>query len=178
MLMRVLRLPDSLRGELRRYMGTVFTGSHRSVAAAVVRAVGDCSRLWAVGDVVCLSIVDVFCIPKVCIVDGRTLRGVSLNTYDSIRSMFREVLSVRNPPGCISEEALEAVKRCVGCDGVLILVDGEEDLLGLPVLAYANFGDYLAYGVPGVGVDLVEVCESSRRRALELMSKFVEDFSI
>ncbi|MEM0361780.1 MAG: DUF359 domain-containing protein [Sulfolobales archaeon] len=174
--MRVLRLPESLREELRRPMGTVFRGDRRSVAVAVVRTVGDCSRLWAVGDVVCSSVVDLFCIPKVCVIDGRTLRNVSLGIPTSLQGVFRDVLRVRNPPGSISEEALEAIKYCIRRDAVLILVDGEEDLLGLPVLAYADFGDYLAYGVPGVGVDLVKVCESSRRKALELMSKFVEGF--
>ncbi len=173
--MRVLRLPEAMRDELRKCVGTVFRGGRRSVAAAVIRAVGDCRRLWAVGDVVCSSVVELFCIPKVCIVDGRTLRSVSLGIPASLKEVFREVLRVRNPAGCISEEALEAVKYCVNRDGVLVLVDGEEDLLGLPVLAYAAFGDFLAYGVPGVGVDLVEVSESSRRRALDLMSRFAED---
>ncbi|MEM1983524.1 MAG: GTP-dependent dephospho-CoA kinase family protein [Sulfolobales archaeon] len=173
--MRILKLPDALRGELRKVMGTLFSGDRRSVAASVVRAVGNCSRLWAVGDVVCLSVVDLFCIPKVCVVDGKTLRSVGLGVPESVRNVFREVLRVRNPPGCISEEALNAIKYCVGRDGVLILVDGEEDLLGLPVLAYADLGDYLVYGVPGIGVDLVEVSDVNRRKAVDLMSRFVEE---
>ncbi|MCS7109104.1 MAG: DUF359 domain-containing protein [Sulfolobales archaeon] len=173
--MRVFRLPEVLRGELRRVMGTLLSGDRWSVANSVLRAVGDCSKLWAVGDVVCRSVVEVSCIPKVCVVDGKTLRGVDLGVPEGVKDVFREVVRVRNPPGCISEEAINAIKYCVGRDGVLVLVDGEEDLLGLPVLLYANLGDFLLYGVPGVGVDLVEVSESSRRRALDLMSRFVED---
>jgi uncharacterized protein (UPF0218 family) len=174
---RVFRLPDDLRVELRRGVGLVIRGDYRSVALSVVEVVGDCSRLWAVGDVVCSSLVDVGCVPKVCVVDGRTLRGVPID-YERLKKMFSEVVRVRNPPGCVSEDALRVIKYCVSRSNVLVLVDGEEDLIGLLVLMFADLGDYLVYGLPGIGVDVVEVNEGSRGWASGIISKFKEDYII
>ena len=175
--MKVFRLPDDLRVELRRGIGLVIRGDYRSVALSVIKVVGNCSRLWAVGDIVCSSIVDVGCVPKVCVVDGRTLREVSID-YERLKKFFSEVVRVKNPPGCVSEDALRVIKYCVSRSNVLVLVDGEEDLIGLLVLMFADFGDYLVYGLPSIGVDVVKVSEGSRGWALEMTSSFKEDYII
>jgi len=174
--MKLYKLPQELRDELGRGMGLVIRGGdYLRVAYEVVRNVGDCGRLWAVGDVICLSLIRVGCVPKVCVVDGKTLRTVMLNVnLSSFTELFRYVFRVVNPPGTLSEESVAAVRSAVDVGSALIVVNGEEDLLGLLVLMYADLGDYLVYGLPGVGVDLVKVTEEVRCRALELFTKFTQ----
>ncbi len=170
-------MPEELREELRRGFGIIISGNHREVISRVMSIIGNaCNKLWAVGDVVCSTALDVGCIPKACFIDGRTLRTLRTGLPEGLaKGLFNNVIKIRNPAGTLSEEAIYAVKYCVGRDRVLVLVDGEEDLIGLAVLLYANLGEYLVYGLPNVGVDLIKVDEAVRSKAHDMISKFIPD---
>jgi uncharacterized protein (UPF0218 family) len=52
-----------------------------------------------------------------------------------------------------------------------ILVDGEEDLLGLAVLAFAPDGSVMFYGQPGEGMVAVRIDEQARSRYGEVINR-------
>jgi GTP-dependent dephospho-CoA kinase len=82
-----------------------------------------------------------------------------------------EPVRVRNPPGTITDEleesVLEALKRQAGD----ILVEGEDDLAALVVLAYAPRGSVVVYGMPSKGAVIVNVTEEDRENARELLGR-------
>ena len=80
-----------------------------------------------------------------------------------------------NPPGTVSwstlEALAEAVERARGGETVDVLVEGEEVLLVLPLVAMADHGWVVAYGQPGVGVVAVRVGWYSKAMAYSLLAR-------
>ena len=67
------------------------------------------------------------------------------------------VVRVRNPRGAISWEAWEAVADAFVRGGrVLVIVEGEEDLVAIPVILESPDEMLVAYGVPWAGLNVVE----------------------
>jgi len=63
---------------------------------------------------------------------------------------------IKNPPGTITFEALNAVKEAFETSRtVKIIVDGEEDLLALLAIQYAPENSIIVYGQPREGLVVV-----------------------
>jgi hypothetical protein len=54
----------------------------------------------------------------------------------------------------------------------LVVVEGEEDLLVIPLVLYLKEGTYVVYGQPNAGVVALEVNEFSRFRVKSLFESF------
>jgi uncharacterized protein (UPF0218 family) len=133
--MDALRLPESLRRELKEPAGPVYTDATALLADAGRPVV-------AVGDVVTahlLSAVDGGAArpPSVALVDGRTKRRVLPDRKRVDPDRFDRTVRVENSPGALSEALLSALlaalerARNAGAT-TLIVVDGEEDLAAVP----------------------------------------------
>lgn len=55
---------------------------------------------------------------------------------------------------------------------MLLLVDGEEDLLALPAIVHAPIGGVVYYGQPQQGLVEVMVTEEKKREVLALLKQF------
>ncbi|MEM1526733.1 MAG: GTP-dependent dephospho-CoA kinase family protein [Ignisphaera sp.] len=114
-------------------------------------------KVVAVGDVVCLTLLEYVGVPRLCIADGKTLRDIH-GDIDKLLKNFAVILKCRNPPGSISEECLQVISKALGEPiPKLILVDGEEDLLTLAVILVGEDVDFVIYGVPREGVGMIDV---------------------
>ena len=74
-------------------------------------------------------------------------------------------LKAENPPGSITSNALNTLKTCLklkqlGADHIRIEIEGEEDLLALPVIAFFPTGTVTFYGQPNEGMVIVSSTES------------------
>src|SRR5437667_10531369 len=58
-------------------------------------------------------------------------------------------------PGVITQEAWDMIKRAMKEQDVLILIDGEEDLLTLPCIVESPPGAVVLYGQPSQGLVVV-----------------------
>jgi uncharacterized protein (UPF0218 family) len=99
----------------------------------------------SVGDAVSKNLVENGISPNLLIIDNRVMRKnitpVSLNADVEKR--------VKNPPGTITFEALNAVREALKSDHrTKIIVDGEEDLLALCAILYAPENFFIVYGQP------------------------------
>ncbi|MGC8568571.1 MAG: GTP-dependent dephospho-CoA kinase family protein [Nitrososphaeria archaeon] len=104
--------------------------------------------------------------PRIEIVDLKEKRSERADTASAAERVCR----VSNPPGTISDEAIECIRDAVRSrERVRIKVDGEEDLLGLPAIMYAPLGSYVLYGQPDEGLVVVRVDERIKRKAEELL---------
>lgn len=67
------------------------------------------------------------------------------------------VLRARNPAGTITWEAVEALAAALSSGGGLVVVEGEEDLLALPLILLLPLGCSIVYGLPGVSAVVLPV---------------------
>jgi len=93
----------------------------------------------------------------ITVFDGVTRRGIEVQSPvgPAIMLGFR-VHITRNPRGSLAPEAAGLLCRLARSGGRhAVFVEGEEDMLALPLLECMPTGGLVAYGVPGRGVALV-----------------------
>lgn len=129
-------------------------------------------KIITVGDATTERILSFGITPDIAVIDGverRSLRDRSINYH------AKEVLC-KNPAGMISEEALLVLQKALEASSpVRIKVQGEEDLLALPLFAMAPKGSVVLYGQPLEGMVLVNVTEEKQNQAKDLMNKIFSD---
>lgn len=161
------RLPDALRPTFQKPFGPVLQTTQ---LRARLQPDDD---LVCVGDYVAKTALELGLRPKLIVVDFKTERkevGALLKAI--VGAYGKTVLRVASAPATISDELYVAVLQGLRLGGpVRIEVEGEEDLAGLVVLAEAQDGTVLWYGMPGEGVVLVRVDERARRTAKDLLAK-------
>jgi uncharacterized protein (UPF0218 family) len=85
---------------------------------------------------------------------------------------FDHITSVSNPPGGISGEAIELVRLELGRgDAARIQVNGEEDLLVLPAVLFAQEGADVFYGQPNEGMVHVRVSAQMKKMVAGMLSQ-------
>ena len=162
-----MKISDSRRAELKKPLGILIVDDDITAEAIAKHAgvvhhttVGDASteRASALGLNVCMEIVD--CLEK----------RVSRSAPD-MRENFT-IARCTNPPGHITADAeaiiYEVMEKIPGIR-VRIIVDGEEDLLVLPVCAHAKDGFTVLYGQPNEGIIVVRADLASRNKAKSLL---------
>ncbi len=160
-------LPAALRGELAQAYGPVL--STRDLADALVNY----EVVAAVGDVVSMTLHRLGIEPRLFICDYKTQRGDDDPEFVEVLGAWgdREI-RVPNPAAQITREAWDAVRQGLAATGTTrILVDGEEDLLGIPCFLEAPDHAAVLYGMPGQGVVLVHVDDALRRRVAGLVAR-------
>jgi hypothetical protein len=101
--------------------------------------------LITIGDVTTESFLRIGAPIHLAVIDGKTRRGV----FDSAAGNFQAEVEVDNPAGTITPEARDAILAAISEDAsTLIRVNGEEDLLVIPAVVGAPFGDIIMYGQP------------------------------
>ena len=132
-----------------------------------------------IGDVV----TDSFCIAKIplkiAIIDGRTKRGY----FSGKTGIFDAFKTVKNPAGEITDAAWSLIREVISSGiSTLISVDGEEDLLVIPVVIESPNNTFVVYGQPPKtdadvpipeGVVFLEVTPELKSKIQMLMSKLI-----
>lgn len=163
------RLPDALRGELAGDFGPVLQTD--DLAAALAGA----PCIVAVGDIVARTLHGLGIQPRLFVCDYKTQRGDD-------DAQLREVLGswgdletrVANPPATVTREAWLAVRHAFlqPADTLTrIVVDGEEDLLGLPAFWEAPADALVLYGAPGRGVVVARADGAIKARVADLVAR-------
>src|SRR3989344_8127328 len=128
-----LTLPDNLRPQLQQPMGLVLHGDMIEKSIEKNKQ----NFLITVGDVATKTLLDNGITPTLAIIDNKVERKpyTGLKKY---RAQLAKSKKVTSGPGYISREAMQALK--VRPFKGVIEVNGEEDLLALPAIAYAPLG--------------------------------------
>jgi len=104
--------------------------------------------------------------PDVFVVDGMERRSAR----EVPRIAHASTVEAKNPAGRITRAALGAMKRAfAGEKPVMVLIEGEEDLLTIPAVIDAPLGAVVFYGQPLEGVVAVEVDARSKASAREIL---------
>lgn len=164
-----LVLPDHVRPLLKEPLGTVITGESMYES---VRLHKD-SAIVAVGDKTAQTCLEAGVVPGISIIDLFVQRKPypTMNYFNAIADI--QMMSVKSGPGYISDHAQSAIKSWKPGDKKrLIVVDGEEDLLVLPVVVYMPVGTIVYYGQPNIGLVEVIITEETKKKARELLAQF------
>lgn len=168
--LKKLRLTEEVRGKVKVPLGRLITGSPDKAMLTLKNIIEREKpiKVFAVGDFVSLNMIEHGITANLLIIDNKIMRQPTKNT--SIKG--RTSISSYNPPGMITPEAWEAVKKCIEDPTITTLViDGEEDLLTLPVIKMAPIGALVVYGQPNMGLVIVRVTEKKRKEIEHLINK-------
>jgi uncharacterized protein (UPF0218 family) len=149
---------ESKDNPLKRPFGTLVVEKEIS-KSKIMLMLDSATKIITVGDATTERIVSFGITPDIAVIDGverRSLRNRSIN-YRA-----KEIFCT-NPAGMISEEAIEVLQKALEASTpIRIKVQGEEDLLALPLFAMAPKGSVVLYGQP---------LEEKQNQAKDLMDK-------
>jgi uncharacterized protein (UPF0218 family) len=94
-----------------------------------------------------------------------------LNGYQIDKNLAKE-LKCSNEAGTISKKAVELLQDALEMSSpVRIIVDGEEDLLALPLFLIVPDKSVVMYGQPYEGLVVVKIDLKIRKKAKDLMDR-------
>jgi uncharacterized protein (UPF0218 family) len=161
------RLPQALRSRLARPLGRLFTGEE-ATKRAFAETVTDAKMVITVGDKVTETIYSLGRIPDIQVVDGLEMRMKRLPP----KVPYSSLIEVRNPAGVLTREAILGVRAAVRAKKpARVLVEGEEDLIAIPIIALAPPSAVVFYGQPGVGIVAVKADGRAKARNKTIMAK-------
>ena len=118
-----------------------------------------------VGDYVTTHILDAGIHPEIAVIDHKIMR----RDVDPIEFKC-DHLTAKNPPGSITAQSQEALYSALEYDnGFRLVVDGEEDLLVLPLMVMLPEGSVIVYGQPREGMVVITLTEENKKWAKNFM---------
>jgi GTP-dependent dephospho-CoA kinase len=158
----IYTITPELRVKLKEPFGTLVKGSFNQTMTKM-REIKNQNppKIVSVGDTVTKNLHDHQIIPDLAIIDNQCMRKKFQPT-----NYVSKAISVKNPQGTITQEAVEAVKEALkSSEHMHIVVDGEEDLLTLVAVLYAPENSVVVYGQPYEGIVLVKVSREKKAEA-------------
>ncbi|HVZ12805.1 MAG TPA: pantetheine-phosphate adenylyltransferase [Patescibacteria group bacterium] len=129
--------------------------------------------LVAVGDVSSEKLTELGRQADVSIVDGQTKRGAHESRYFSLENGE----GIKNTAGTVSREAALKYQEVQAeffenKQPEIFVIDGEEDLMPLPITLLAPLRTTLVYGMPDQGAVVVKIDETTKKSVVDLLAKF------
>ena len=159
-------LPESLRDELKIPLG-VLLPENQTDKTNIQKHLTDNSYLITVGDRTTEKMIDFGLIPSLQIIDNleKRKKRLSPKLSDSTTEMF-----VDNPPAEITPQSIDAIKKAFSTNPpVRLNINGEEDLLVIPVCIYAPENAIVMYGQPHEGLVIVKITAEIRNKTQRLL---------
>jgi len=166
-------LPNDMRGELKKPLGRLLRGEVSDNVVALRRIIEEKKPpcFATVGDYVTFYVIGSGLDPDLAVVDHRVMRQ-DVDPFN----FRRKSVAVSNPAGTIKAEAQRVLWDAITLKKRLgVVVEGEEDLLVLPLMAMMPIGSVIVYGQPREGMVVVTLTEERRRWAKDFMAEMEED---
>jgi len=164
-----------MRTELKTPLGRLLKGEPAETVRELTKLLSTCRPpLFAsVGDYVSGNVLAAGLEPDLLVVDHRIMRV----NVDPIAHGMRQA-TVVNPAGTIQEGAWRVLEEAITLKRKLaVVVEGEEDLLVLPLMVSMPTGSVIVYGQPLEGLVVVTVTEERRSWARGFMDRMQEKSS-
>ena len=161
-------LPPNLRDELKIPLGKLISNDSPD-KESYIRKIYSEKIVITVGDATSELLIGMGLIPLLHIVDGQEKREKrSPPLTDSINTE----LTVKNNPGEISSESFNLIENIFEQKPpIRLLVDGEEDLLVLPVCLFAPENSVVMYGQPNEGLVIAEITDQLREKVQKIVNQ-------
>ena len=173
------RLPNNLRKSLRDPIGRIFTGDPSDSAKKAINYINTHEKVFtvAVGDACSQSLLNQDFYPNLILFDEITQRQESI----SLKLDSYQIRNAINPKEWILNSAWAVIRQSIAFSTsnncrIAVRIDGEEDLLIIPVIISLPIGSIVIYGQPPVateeGIVVVTTSLSLKNRVSELLEKF------
>ena len=161
-------LPENLRNELKIPLGKLIANNSPDKEDYIKKIYSE-KVVITVGDATSELLLQMGLVPLLHIIDGLEKREQrSLPLADLINTE----LTVKNNPGEISNESFELVKNIFDeKPPIRLVVDGEEDLLVLPVCLFAPENSVVMYGQPNEGLVIAEITNDVRDKIQKIVNQ-------
>jgi len=161
-----LQLPDDLRDQLKNPLGNLISDNDPN-KENIIKKISAESTIITVGDRTTENMLQLGLKPQVQIIDGLEKRNQRIVlTDDTVNTN----LSCKNPPGEITEESIQVIQKAFSCESpVRITVDGEEDLLVIPVCIHAPENSIVMYGQPNEGLVIIRVTPEIKAKVQKIL---------
>ena len=171
-----LIMPEKLRTVLSKPLGVVLAGDE--IAASFHK--NKDRPIIAVGDITTETLIANNVVPSLAIIDTIVARKSYKKLEEYHFPADVRVLPIKSGPGYVATQAIDVIKvwslRVQNNEPIqkkVIVVEGEEDLLTLPAMAYSPVGAILYYGQPNAGICMVEITEKKKQEAEEFLNQFL-----
>lgn len=173
-----LRMPDSLRPQLQKPLGEIISQEYSKKQISSHKD----DIIITVGDITTETFFYCGIQPSLIIIDLHVERKPYQTLAQYKLPKKYDVMHVKSGPGFISKAALKALdlwkKGIRNRSRVAIVVEGEEDLMVIPVIAIAPIGSIVYYGSPPIsgkeGLVEVIVTKEIKNRVKELINQFTK----
>jgi uncharacterized protein (UPF0218 family) len=167
-----LFLPEKFRAEMRKPLGPIIGDSEAD--GFMKRDEG--KILITVGDRTTQRLLSAGILPRLAAIDlqvGRKKVKWEKTMFDRFTNEAA-VHKLVSGPGYVSRGACDIVKQWAenGFPKTVLVIDGEEDLLVLPILTQTPVRSVLYYGQPKVGLVRVVVDEQVKKKAVDFLKHF------
>ena len=161
-------LPNNLRDELKIPLGKLIL-NNSSKKEDYIRKIYSEKVVITVGDATSELLLQLGLIPLLHIIDGQEKREKrSLPLANAINTE----MTVKNNPGEITTETFNLVKSIFKeKPPIRLVVDGEEDLLVLPVCLFAPENSVVMYGQPNEGLVIAEITSEVRDKVQKIVNQ-------
>ena len=162
-----MNLSENLRQELKTPLGELIKNSNPDKEKLIKKVYSE-KIVITVGDATSEILVKMGLIPFLQIIDGKEKRHErDLPIDDSITTS----LQCNNPAGEITQESLDIIKKSFSLKSpIRIVVNGEEDLLVIPVCLFAPENCVVMYGHPNEGLVIVEITSKLREKVQNIVN--------
>ena len=161
-----MQLPDDLRDQLKNPLGNLVSDNDPNKENIIKKITAE-SIVITVGDRTTENMLQLGLKPQIQIIDGLEKRNQRIAPIDDT---INTKLSCRNPPGEITEESIQIIKKAFSSEPpVRIVVDGEEDLLVVPVCIFAPENSIVMYGQPNEGLVIVQITPEIQAKVQKIL---------
>lgn len=160
-----MKLSDSLRDKFKDPLGILLPENQTS-KENIKKFLSTNSFIVTVGDRTTEKMIDFDLIPSLQIIDGQEKR----EKREPPKLLDATELTVDNPAAEITPQSVSAIKTAFTLKSpVRLFVNGEEDLLVLPVCIHAPENAVVLYGQPNEGLVIVKITPEIRNKAQALL---------
>jgi len=165
---KTLKLTDKAKIKLKEPLGLLLKGSPEENALKIKQLIKNekPQKIITVGDVVTDSLINVGITPDLYIIDNKTMRGNYTHTVK-----LNKNIKIKNKKGSINTKVWDTIKHALEEKIPGILVDGEEDLLGIPCVLLSPIGSFVIYGQPNEGMVIIKV----NPKSIQLMQEIIDE---
>ncbi|HET6517595.1 MAG TPA: GTP-dependent dephospho-CoA kinase family protein [Nitrosopumilaceae archaeon] len=161
-----MRLPENLREQLKIPLGILMPNNQAS-KENILKQISENSFLVTIGDATTEKILSYGIMPSLQIIDAQEKR---VKREPPKTNELLTNLSCKNPAGEITGQSIETIKQAIASKPpVRITVDGEEDLLVIPVCIFAPENTIIMYGQPNEGLVIVSVNDEIKKKTKSIL---------
>ncbi len=165
-----MRLPENLRDQLKIPFG-ILIPDENITKEIILKQISDDSYVITVGDATTEKMLKLGIVPSLQIIDALEKR-VKREAPETKENTVN--LSCINPAGEITVQSIDTIKQALNeKPPVRITVNGEEDLLVIPVCIHGPDNAIIMYGQPNEGLVIVRLTEELRKKTKSILDSMV-----